>query len=143
MTAIGIVNKIILNLSGQKLNKHRVSSALKEIPSSIFKNQHSAYISCYYDIIVGMYVVRLWNKNNSNISRKKWNSFYFNILTKDKYNNDIYIDLNTDSKFSNQYWASYQNEEYVTASGRVSTNAKCLADIIIHCNRLDSLRCFL
>lgn len=140
MTAINIINKTILDLRGQKLNKSKINNALKSITvETLSDNSPHRSIIYDYDIIVGKFVITLWKDTNEKISRKKWHSFSFTLHTKDKDENIVYIDAETDPLFKNQPWANKQSRY---GKKDKSITAKDLTDIIFYCNRINNLYAF-
>lgn len=138
MTAIRIQYKTILDFSNQNINKSQVARAIKTVQlcSSSKEDEFSVY---YNDIVVGMYIVRLFGAPRSELGTKKWENFGFYIY--EAGNSDIrafdkWINLRKNPLFNQQYWAS--------SEGNISAiKSKDIVNIIMHCNRLNSLKSFL
>lgn len=128
MTAIRIESKTILNFScDQKINKHRITKVLRATTPIISISDNVIYDN---DIIVGHYIIRLWNTfPTSNITHKKWSHFKFSIYERNRSGIENIINTKTDGRFKNQL--------------EPKVNVKSLSNMIMHCTRLNNLKLFL
>lgn len=143
MTAIRIERKTIIDFSNQKLNRHRVTQALKKATPLVSDEGTVPWLCCDNDIIIGMYIVRLWTTTPmKNLTARKWKTFGFSIYEKTT-NGERILDLSKHYLFKSQYWSSC---DILNAGGEFLSHGmttKDLVNIIMHCNRLNSLRPFL
>ena len=142
MTAIRIQRKTLLNFSNQKLNRHRITQALRQVTPLVSNENVKPWLRCDNDIIIGMYVLRLYTAEHmKSLSARKWKTFGFSIYEKTTRGERI-LNLQTHNLFKDQYWSKYDVLGHGGATIGPGMTTKDLTNIIMHCSRLDKLKAF-
>ena len=144
MTAIRIEDKTILDFSNQKVNKHRVTQALKRVTLLVSDEDASPQLCLCRgnDIIIGMYTLKLYTvAPMKSLTARKGKTFGFSIYENTR-RGSYHLDLQKHNLFKNQYWSTFDvvGNGSDNLSPGITTND--LVNIIMHCSRLNSLRAF-
>lgn len=132
-------HRTILDFSKGKVSENSVKQALRQADVLELTNSTEVRKLIVNRIKVGMYMIYLrfsdMDTSGNRKRLKQYGKFSIHIYEEDRSGSRSLINLNSDSRFKSQYWTSINRN-----SGFLMKN---LADVIIHCDRLNHLKAFL